>query len=118
MDGMVSKEIIPQGWHMVRSIHIKGSNTAALPVWMTDELWAKKEDVIEDHEADELAKQREKKYGKRKGRALDAEAEGDGDQPKRIKADAEQKSERAKAFDREHEVEIVDETEQKDKAEK
>jgi ribosome biogenesis protein UTP30 len=90
IDGMVKDDIIPHGWRNIRSVHIKGPTTVALPVWMAEQLWVDEEDVIEDAEAAEIAKQREKKSGKRKGRALEAETEP-GEMHKKMKAASEQK---------------------------
>lgn len=45
--GLVGKWV-PQKWRNVRSIYIKGPNTAALPIWLTDELWVEDKDVIAD----------------------------------------------------------------------
>jgi ribosome biogenesis protein UTP30 len=89
IEGMVKDDIIPHGWRNIRSIHIKGPTTVALPVWMAEQLWVDEEDVIEDAEAAEIAKQREKKSGKRKGRVLEEEAEP-GEKHKKIKAASEQ----------------------------
>ncbi|KAM0514551.1 hypothetical protein ACHAPE_006847 [Trichoderma viride] len=41
---------VPQQWRNVKSIYIKGAETAALPIWMTDELWLDQKDVIADSE--------------------------------------------------------------------
>lgn len=41
---LVAKKI-PAGWKGVRSFHIKSPNSAALPIWMTQELYAD-EDVL------------------------------------------------------------------------
>nr|POE75109.1 putative ribosome biogenesis protein c8f11.04 [Quercus suber] len=60
---------VPQKWRNVRSIHIKGPNTVALPIWMTDELWADEEDVLD--EAPPV------KVGKKRARALLEESTGD-----------------------------------------
>jgi len=38
---------ITKGWRNIRSIHIKGPETVALPVWLTNELWVEDEDVHE-----------------------------------------------------------------------
>ena len=35
-------------WRGVRGIHIKGPTTAALPIWLADELWTDEADVLED----------------------------------------------------------------------
>lgn len=45
--GMVDK-YVPQKWKNVRAIHIKGPNTAALPVWQTEELWVDEGDVLDE----------------------------------------------------------------------
>ncbi|KOS20469.1 putative ribosome biogenesis protein [Escovopsis weberi] len=39
---------VPQGWRNVRAFHIKGPETAALPIWLTDELWLDDKDVVAD----------------------------------------------------------------------
>ncbi|KAF2198116.1 ribosomal protein L1 [Delitschia confertaspora ATCC 74209] len=44
----VTEKFIPKGWRGVRSLHIKGPNTMALPIWLADELWAEDEDVLEE----------------------------------------------------------------------
>jgi ribosome biogenesis protein UTP30 len=48
---------VPQKWRNVRGIYIKGPETAALPIWMTDELWLDEKDVkaitAEDEDEDE-----------------------------------------------------------------
>ncbi|KAK1242941.1 hypothetical protein MKX08_005753 [Trichoderma sp. CBMAI-0020] len=41
---------VPEQWRNVKSIYIKGAETAALPIWMTDELWLDEKDVIADSE--------------------------------------------------------------------
>jgi ribosome biogenesis protein UTP30 len=46
---------VPQKWRNVRSIHIKGPETAALPIWMTDELWLSEQDVVADGREEEAA---------------------------------------------------------------
>ncbi|MCJ1351946.1 MAG: hypothetical protein MMC33_001930 [Icmadophila ericetorum] len=63
VDGMIEK-FIPQKWRNVRAIHIKGQRTAALPIWLPNELWVEEKDILEDEEAaDAIAKvnQKEKK---------------------------------------------------------
>lgn len=70
---------IPQGWRNIRAVHVKGPNTMALPIWLADELWVDKADVLEKEE--EIAKQLKtmaKQGGrKRKERPLNIEADGD-----------------------------------------
>lgn len=45
--GMVEK-YVPQQWKNVRAVHIKGPETAALPIWLAEELWADEADVLEE----------------------------------------------------------------------
>jgi ribosome biogenesis protein UTP30 len=44
---VLTEKYIPQGWRNIRSLHIKGPNTAALPIWLADELWTDEADVLE-----------------------------------------------------------------------
>lgn len=48
--GAIVEKWVPQQWRNVKSIYIKGAETAALPIWMTDELWLDNKDVIADSE--------------------------------------------------------------------
>ncbi|KAF2034290.1 ribosomal protein L1 [Setomelanomma holmii] len=38
---------IEQGWRNVRSLHLKGPATKALPIWLAEELWADETQVLE-----------------------------------------------------------------------
>jgi ribosome biogenesis protein UTP30 len=43
---------VDQGWRNVRSLHLKGPSTKALPIWLVDELWADETQVLDKpHEA-------------------------------------------------------------------
>jgi ribosome biogenesis protein UTP30 len=42
------EKFVPQKWRGVRAIHIKGPTTAALPIWLADELWTEETEVLED----------------------------------------------------------------------
>lgn len=42
------ERFVPQKWSNVRSIYLKGPETAALPLWQTDELWADEAQVVAD----------------------------------------------------------------------
>lgn len=46
VDAMVER-YVPQKWRNLRSVHVKGPNTAALPIWMAEELWEDEKDVHE-----------------------------------------------------------------------
>ncbi len=65
--GMVER-FVPQGWRNLRAIHVKGPNTMALPVWVTEELWLGEGDVLEEKEAREAKKLAAQKETERKGR--------------------------------------------------
>ena len=73
--GMV-EIFIPKGWRNLRAIHIKGPNTMALPVWVTEELWLDEKDVLEEEEAKEARRLAAQKETERKGR------EGEGKRKK------------------------------------
>ncbi|KAK4553774.1 proteasome-interacting protein cic1 [Recurvomyces mirabilis] len=44
-NALVEKHV-PQQWKNVKSVHIKGPNTAALPIYMAEELWTDEKDVL------------------------------------------------------------------------
>ena len=60
------EKYVPQQWPNVRSIHIKGHETAALPIYLTEELWADEKDVLE-----EAPPAKESKREKRRRSALE-----------------------------------------------
>lgn len=78
----VSNELItkfvPQKWRGVRAIHIKGPTTAALPIWLADELWSAETDVLEDLTEEQKAieanvgKKRKALAGGNKRKAIEA----------------------------------------------
>jgi ribosome biogenesis protein UTP30 len=45
-DALIER-FVPKKWRGVRAIHIKGPTTAALPIWLADEMWADEEEVVE-----------------------------------------------------------------------
>ncbi|KAK3943392.1 ribosomal protein L1p/L10e family-domain-containing protein [Diplogelasinospora grovesii] len=44
------ERFVPQKWKNVRNLYIKGPETAALPIWQTDELWLEENQVVPDGE--------------------------------------------------------------------
>ncbi|QPG97727.1 hypothetical protein C2857_006775 [Epichloe festucae Fl1] len=78
--GLVGKWV-PQQWRNVRSIYIKGPNTAALPIWQTDELWMDEKDVVADAEEDN--NKAEKANVGKKRKSLDGAAESESPAPKK-----------------------------------
>ncbi|TVY60853.1 putative ribosome biogenesis protein [Lachnellula suecica] len=45
---------VPQKWRGVKALHIKGERTAALPIWLADELWVTEADVITEEQENVL----------------------------------------------------------------
>ena len=41
---------VTKGWRNVKAIHIKGSDTAAMPIWLADDLWIEDEKVIQQQQ--------------------------------------------------------------------
>lgn len=60
---------VPKKWRGVKSLHIKGPESAALPIWLADELWVDNEDVLGDEDVKRIQESQVSK--KRKGRALE-----------------------------------------------
>jgi len=52
VEGLVER-FIPKGWRNVKSIHMKGPNTAALPIWLAEELWTEEDDILDEVEGTE-----------------------------------------------------------------
>lgn len=92
----VAKELIdrfvPQKWRGVRALHIKGPNTAALPIWLADELWVDEKDVLAEPTAEELAAMaeagEEANVGKKRKRVA-----GEDKDAKKVKNEAKPESE-------------------------
>ncbi|KAK3703879.1 proteasome-interacting protein cic1 [Vermiconidia calcicola] len=74
------EKYVPQKWRNVRSMHIKGPSTAALPIYMTDELWEDEKDVLEEP----LPVKDAKRSKKRKASALAQAAAENGEGPEVI----------------------------------
>lgn len=47
VDGIVPR-FIAKGWRNVKSIHIKGPNTAALPIWHAPNMWTSEDDIQQE----------------------------------------------------------------------
>ncbi|TVY34459.1 putative ribosome biogenesis protein, partial [Lachnellula subtilissima] len=52
-EALIEKHV-PAKWRGVRGLHIKGERTAALPIWLADELWADEADVISEEKAEQV----------------------------------------------------------------
>lgn len=69
---------VPQKWQNVKSIYIKGQETAALPVWLTDELWLEQKDIVADDSEQAKAIKEKANVGKKR-KSIGAAAEEDDD---------------------------------------
>ncbi|MCJ1457705.1 hypothetical protein MMC28_008074 [Mycoblastus sanguinarius] len=67
MTGLMGKIV---AWRNLKSLHVKGPNTMALPIWLAEEMWADESMVLEEKEAAE-AKAKGAQKGKRKRRMID-----------------------------------------------
>jgi ribosome biogenesis protein UTP30 len=45
--GLVTR-FVPKGWRNIRALHVKGAETAALPLWLASELWLDEDDIMKD----------------------------------------------------------------------
>lgn len=70
----IIEKFVPQKWRGVRALHIKGPTTAALPIWLADELWVDEQDVLED-EVEETEEPAEANIGKKRKRVAGEDAE-------------------------------------------
>lgn len=43
----LTEKHVPQGWRNIRSLHIKGPSTKALPIWLAEELWVDEAQVLD-----------------------------------------------------------------------
>ncbi|ORY64863.1 electron transfer flavo protein alpha-subunit [Pseudomassariella vexata] len=78
------EKYVPQKWQNVRSIYIKGPETAALPVWLTDELWLEEKDIVANGEETKSLMNTEKANIGKKRKSLDGPEET-APAPKKVK---------------------------------
>ncbi|OCL05867.1 ribosomal protein L1 [Glonium stellatum] len=91
--GLMEK-FVPKGWRNVRSLHIKGPNTMALPIWLADELWVDEEDILEEKWKPVEGAKEHKNEKKRKWEEWEDELLEEGDKPvRKVKKSKEQKAE-------------------------
>jgi ribosome biogenesis protein UTP30 len=62
------EKFVPKKWRGVRGIHVKGPETAALPIWLADELWVDEGDVLDEEEAKPIEEKKANVGRKRKAR--------------------------------------------------
>ncbi|KAB8337291.1 hypothetical protein FH972_021592 [Carpinus fangiana] len=70
----MTEKFITKGWRNVRGIHIKGPETVAFPIWLSEELWVDEEDVLE--EKHKFGKTEEERLAKKKSKKLLSGAAG------------------------------------------
>ncbi|KAI5464966.1 ribosomal protein L1p/L10e family-domain-containing protein [Mariannaea sp. PMI_226] len=79
---MVNKWI-PQKWQNMKSVYIKAPESAALPIWLTDELWVDEKDVIAEDEETKAIKAAEKANIGKKRKSLEGKEEAESPAPKK-----------------------------------
>jgi ribosome biogenesis protein UTP30 len=98
----VLAKYIPGGWRGLKSLHLKGPETAALPVWMAEELWATEDDVLDPGEkaeglnAKKLTKEERKARKDAKAKAA-AEIEAEFEALEEVQLPSRRKGRKAKA---------------------
>lgn len=76
VDGLI-RTFISRKWRNIKALHVKGPSTAALPVYMTKELWVDEEDILDgDAEAKALGA-----WGEDEDGESGDESSEDGEQP-------------------------------------
>ncbi|TDZ17263.1 putative ribosome biogenesis protein [Colletotrichum orbiculare MAFF 240422] len=91
---------VPQKWANVKSIYVKGQQTAALPIWLTDELWLEDKDIVADGSEEAKALKEKPNVGKKR-KSIDAPADDeendDGKPVKKVKKEKKEKKAKAVA---------------------
>ncbi|KAK0934047.1 proteasome-interacting protein cic1 [Friedmanniomyces endolithicus] len=85
VDGLVGKWVAG-GWKGVRSVHVKGPNTAALPIWMAGELWGDEGDVLEEAPVRSEKKRKRSALGEGTGDVAVIEVPGPDGKMRRLEA--------------------------------
>lgn len=80
------EKFVPGKWKNVKSIYIKGMETAALPIWLTDELWLDHKDIVADgsEEAKAISSTEKANIGKKR-KSLEGQPEESEPVPKKVK---------------------------------
>ncbi|KAM7195485.1 Ribosomal protein L1p/L10e family domain containing protein [Rhypophila sp. PSN 637] len=96
------ERFVPQKWNNVRNIYIKGPDTAALPIYQTDELWLEESQVVKDGQEPASAlpgkhHKGEKANVGKKRKSLDAEPESIEEKAKEDEERPAKKSKKAAA---------------------
>ncbi|KAK1071291.1 proteasome-interacting protein cic1 [Friedmanniomyces endolithicus] len=91
VDGLVGKWV-SGGWKGVRSVHVKGPNTAALPIWMAGELWGDEGDVLDEAPVKSDKKRKRSALGEGAGEMAVIEVPGPDGKMRRLEAPGAKKS--------------------------
>lgn len=95
IEKMLEKHI-PGGWRGLKAVHVKGTETMALPIWQAEELWIDEKQVLEEEEEKRIEARgekkriegREKRGSKRKLlEGGSAEKDGKGKKKKKVEKD-------------------------------
>lgn len=92
----VVERFVPKKWRGVKSLHIKGPNTMALPIWLADELWVEEGDVLDEETAKKAV---EANISKKRKAILGGDAKGDGKKRKSGGDDAEKEGKKQKLLE-------------------
>ncbi|KAL2878971.1 proteasome-interacting protein cic1 [Colletotrichum sp. CLE4] len=76
VDALIGKWV-PEKWANVKSIYVKGQETAALPIWLTDELWLEDKDIVADDSEQAKAMKEKANVGKKRKSIGGADEEGE-----------------------------------------
>lgn len=95
VDALIAKWV-PEKWANVKSIYVKGQETAALPIWLTDELWLEAKDIVADDSEQAKAMKEKANVGKkRKSIGADDEETETATKPKKAKKAAKETAQKA-----------------------
>jgi ribosome biogenesis protein UTP30 len=76
---------VAQGWRNVKAIHIKSPNSAALPIWLANDLWLANNDVVKDGEEVELQKKKDAEWALKTANRKKRKAEDEAARPQQQK---------------------------------
>jgi ribosome biogenesis protein UTP30 len=73
---VLTEKFVPKKWRGVKALHVKGPETASMPIWLASDLWVDEQDVLGEEELRTIEEAKVSK--KRKSRALEGgEVEGE-----------------------------------------
>jgi ribosome biogenesis protein UTP30 len=72
---------VARGWRNIKAIHIKSPTSAALPIWLADDLWLADSDVVKNGEEGELQKRKDADVTLKRENRKKRKAEREASQP-------------------------------------